>query len=136
MSDCINDAKTSGKIAETPASYVLYLSIPGLESAGLFPRIAENRGRVPVSFIGQPSDAHDANGQARADVSPQKNHPDAHAIRRRLKKLTRRELDLLKLVLAGKPDEQIALDLDMSIKTVAKHRAKFMAKTQALNAAE
>jgi FixJ family two-component response regulator len=57
-------------------------------------------------------------------------------IRRRFAELTPRELDLLKLVVAGRSNKQIAYDLKISIKTVANHRASLMAKTQALNAAD
>ena len=50
--------------------------------------------------------------------------------------MTPRELDLLKLVLAGMPNKRIAARLNISIKTVANHRANLMAKTEALNAAD
>jgi FixJ family two-component response regulator len=61
---------------------------------------------------------------------------EQEAIRRRLADLTPRELDLLKLVVAGRSNKQIAGDLNISIKTVANHRASLMAKTGALNAAD
>ena len=57
-------------------------------------------------------------------------------IRGRLTTLTPRELDLLRLIVAGLPNKGIAADLHISIKTVANHRANLMAKTQALNAAD
>jgi DNA-binding CsgD family transcriptional regulator len=50
--------------------------------------------------------------------------------------LTPREFALLKLIAAGLPNKRIAIDLNISVKTVAKHRAHLMAKTQALNAAD
>jgi two-component system, NarL family, sensor histidine kinase UhpB len=50
--------------------------------------------------------------------------------------LTPRERTLLKLVIAGMPNKRIAADLNISIKTVAKHRAHLMTKTRALNAAD
>jgi two-component system, LuxR family, response regulator FixJ len=56
--------------------------------------------------------------------------------RQRLENLTPREHDLLKRVVAGMPNKRIAADLNISIKTVANHRANLMAKTQALNAAD
>ena len=56
--------------------------------------------------------------------------------RQRLTALTRRELELLKLVVEGKSNKQIAAGLNISIKTVANHRASLMSKTGALNAAD
>jgi FixJ family two-component response regulator len=58
------------------------------------------------------------------------------AVRERLAGLTARELELLKLVAAGRSNKQIASDLNISIKTVANHRTNLMAKTKALNAAD
>jgi two-component system, LuxR family, response regulator FixJ len=57
-------------------------------------------------------------------------------VNQRLEKLTPRELDLLKLVVAGMPNKRIATGLNISIKTVANHRANLMAKMHALNAAD
>jgi two-component system sensor histidine kinase UhpB len=51
-------------------------------------------------------------------------------------KLTARELALLKLVVAGMPSKLIAINLNISVNTVAKHRANLMAKTKARNAAD
>jgi two-component system response regulator FixJ len=72
--------------------------------------------------------------QQSADMQHRRAQTDV--IRRRLQSLTQRELDLLKLMVAGKSNKQMAADLGISIKTVANHRASLMAKTQALNAAD
>ncbi len=69
-------------------------------------------------------------------IEMQRQSAEQEDIRQRLAKLTPRELDLLKLVLAGMPNKRIARDLKISIKTVANHRANLMAKSQALNAAD
>jgi two-component system response regulator FixJ len=58
------------------------------------------------------------------------------AVRKRLSELTAREMDLLKLIVAGHANKQIATLLSISVKTVANHRANLMAKTGALNAAD
>jgi PAS domain S-box-containing protein len=50
--------------------------------------------------------------------------------------LTPRELQLLKLIIAGMPNKNIAAKLNIRISTVAKHRANLMSKTKARNAAE
>jgi DNA-binding CsgD family transcriptional regulator len=40
--------------------------------------------------------------------------------------LTVRELEVLKLIVAGKSNKEIAIDLDLSANTVAVHRANIM----------
>ncbi len=57
-------------------------------------------------------------------------------IRERMNRLTAREADLLRLVVAGLSNKQIAVEMGISIKTVANHRANLMEKTHALNAAD
>lgn len=61
---------------------------------------------------------------------------ELETIRQRIGALTRRELDLLRLLVAGRSNKQIAADLKIAIKTVTNHRASVMAKTGALNAAD
>jgi FixJ family two-component response regulator len=50
--------------------------------------------------------------------------------------LTPRETELLKLVVGGRSNKQIAADMNIAFKTVVNHRANLMAKTQATNAAD
>jgi two-component system, LuxR family, response regulator FixJ len=69
-------------------------------------------------------------------VRLQNERCEAAGFRKRLATLTPRELDLLKRVVAGLPNKRIAVEMQISIKTVANHRANLMAKTQALNAAD
>jgi two-component system response regulator FixJ len=66
----------------------------------------------------------------------QKQQAEEDAIRKRLARLSPRELELLKMVVAGRSNKQIAMELGISIKTVANHRASLMEKTAALNAAD
>ncbi len=61
---------------------------------------------------------------------------DTLAVRQRFSGLTARELELLKLIIGGNANKQIAAELGISIKTVANHRASLMAKTGAANAAD
>jgi two-component system sensor histidine kinase UhpB len=60
----------------------------------------------------------------------------AEAMRLSSARLTARELEMLKLISAGLPNKRIAMQLNISIRTVAKHRSNLMAKTKALNAAD
>jgi DNA-binding NarL/FixJ family response regulator len=50
------------------------------------------------------------------------------AIRARARKLTAREFEVLQMVAEGSANKQIALELDISIKTVEKHRQHLMDK--------
>ena len=57
-------------------------------------------------------------------------------IRRRVARLTRRELQVFRLVVQGKLNKQIAAELEMSEKTVKVHRARIMRKMEADSLAE
>ncbi len=57
-------------------------------------------------------------------------------IRERIASLTPREHDVLKLVVAGCLNKQIARQLDLSMKTVEQHRARVMIKMEADSLAE
>ena len=61
---------------------------------------------------------------------------EIEAVRQRMANLTDRELELLRLIVSGLANKQIAGEMGISIKTVANHRANLMAKTGALNAAD
>ncbi len=50
--------------------------------------------------------------------------------------LTGRERDVLRLVIAGKTSKAIALELDISVKTVENHRSNIMAKAGVLSVAQ
>ena len=64
------------------------------------------------------------------DQTPQKH---AAAL---LGQLTERETQILRAVVAGKPNKQIARELDISMKTVEAHRARLMKKLNARSAAD
>jgi two-component system response regulator FixJ len=56
---------------------------------------------------------------------------ETDAILKRFDGFTDREREVLDLIVAGNANKQIATTLNISIKTVAVHRAKIMLKTQA-----
>lgn len=60
----------------------------------------------------------------------------AQALRRRMDTLSKREHDVMALVIQGKPNKVIAFELDISIKTVEVHRAHVMEKMQADSVAD
>ncbi|WP_153032296.1 response regulator transcription factor [Amycolatopsis sp. YIM 10] len=66
--------------------------------------------------------------QARARFA---EHADRRAVRERLRTLTPREREVLRLVIEGLPSQVIARRLGASIKTIDVHRARIKAKTEA-----
>ena len=60
----------------------------------------------------------------------------AREARHRFSSLTPREFEVMKLVVAGRLNKLIAVDLDISEKTVKAHRAKVMHKTKSRSVAE
>ena len=57
-------------------------------------------------------------------------------MRKRVARLTPREREVMKLVVSGLPNKQIAGELGVAIKTVEAHRAHVMHKTQAVSLPE
>ncbi len=57
-------------------------------------------------------------------------------LRRRLAKLTPREAEVLRYVISGAMNKQIAAWLDISEKTVKVHRGRVMSKMEALSVIE
>jgi sigma-B regulation protein RsbU (phosphoserine phosphatase) len=53
-----------------------------------------------------------------------------------LEQLTDREMQILRAVVAGKPNKQIAKELDLSVKTIEAHRSRLMRKLQARGIAD
>lgn len=53
-----------------------------------------------------------------------------------LEQLTERERQILHAIVAGKPNKQIAQELDLSVKTIEAHRARVMRKLQARSVAD
>jgi len=76
---------------------------------------------------------HDTLDRARA---ARRERDDRAAIRARFARLTPRERDVLRLLLAGLLNKQIAMELGISEKTVKFHRGRVMAKTEAGSVAE
>jgi len=70
------------------------------------------------------------------DREKRRRHERRREIGARLSSLTPRERQVLDLMVAGRLSKEIAVELDISIKTVEKHRANVMAKTQAGSVAD
>jgi FixJ family two-component response regulator len=139
----------------------LDLHMPGMSGLDLIVRMREQKYTMPVlmvsgtgtvplavegmklglfDFLVKPVDPDVllAKVQAALELDDQERNDAAavSAIREKLDNLTPREAELLKLIVAGFPNKNIASQLGISIKTVENHRASLMAKTGALNAAD
>jgi len=75
-------------------------------------------------------------GALRRDREARRDRAEVAGIRLRFDTLTPRERDVLRLVIQGRLNKQIAGDLGISEKTVKFHRGRVMEKTQAGSVAE
>jgi two-component system, LuxR family, response regulator FixJ len=144
-----------------PGCMVLDLRMPGISGIEVLQRLRAAHNEIPAIIISGHADVPAAvrsmklgaidllqkpfepralleavHGAIKSSMELQQRRSEEANVRQQLERLTPRELELLKLVVAGKPNKLIAAELKISIKTVANHRANLMAKTGALNAAD
>lgn len=70
------------------------------------------------------------------DARRSETEAETAEIRRRLERLTPREHDVLRGIVDGRLNKQIADDLDISVRTVELHRGRVLEKLEAANAAD
>lgn len=146
---------------EQPGCLLLDVAMPGMNGLELQQRLGEADDGLPIIFLTGQGDIHisvramksgavdfltkpvdegaliTAIGEALArDAAARRARSERISIRRRLASLTPREFEVLKLVVAGKLNKQIAADLGAAEKTIKIHRARVMAKMQAHSLAE
>jgi FixJ family two-component response regulator len=144
------------KRLDAPACLVLDVRMPGLSGLDLQKKLREAQIHLPIIFITGHGDipmsvramkdgAHEfltkpVRGQdlldavqkaIASDLILRKERAELNEIRARFDALTPRENDVLRLVVAGLLNKQIADELGMSELTVKTHRAHVMEKTQA-----
>ncbi|HVI50524.1 MAG TPA: response regulator transcription factor [Candidatus Sulfotelmatobacter sp.] len=146
---------------DRPACLVADVRMPGMSGLELQKRLAESKSGLGVIFVTGHGDVPMAVRAMRGGAIDflQKPFNDqllldrvrealAHSaatrataaeralVETRLARLTARERDVLRQVVAGKANKQIAADLDISIKTVEVHRHNVMDKMEAASVAE
>jgi FixJ family two-component response regulator len=144
-----------------PGCIILDMNLPGMDGVALLQQLRLSHQTIPVIVVSGYADVsaavrsmkmgaadvlqkpfdrsellaavNKAIGESEAIEERRKN---IETTRSRFEALTGREQELLKLVISGDSNKQIALKLSISIKTVANHRAHLMAKMLARNAAD
>jgi FixJ family two-component response regulator len=93
-----------------------------------------------INFLSKPVDDKDLLNAVKealqADWKMRLRYEERTEIQDRLKSLTQREFQVLRFVLAGLLNKQIAFDLGITEKTVKVHRAQVMQKMKASTVAE
>lgn len=146
---------------DRPACVILDLRMPGLSGLEVQDSLARAGREIPIIFISGYADVtssvralkagafdflqkpfsdqqlldaiHEALARAR---TARRQRAEREAVRERFATLTPRERDVLRHVLRGMLNKQIAAELGISEKTVKFHRGRVMDKTQAGSVAE
>jgi len=138
------------------ACLVVELAQPGLSGLDLLDRLNAEGAQMPAVVLTELRDAGSAVAALKAGAcdflakpadqeklfstvtGALERHREARAreeacsqAKARFAQLTARELEVLEMILDGKPNKIIAADLDINIRTVENHRAQVMRKTGA-----
>jgi two-component system, LuxR family, response regulator FixJ len=144
-----------------PGCLVLDLRMPAMSGIGVLERLRANKSDIPAIVISGHADVSSAISIMKLGAFDLMQKPfepldllaavrnaitksiEAHHHRSQqdgwnnvVKTLTPREREMLKLVVSGRSNKQIAISMGISFKTVVNHRAHMMAKTHATNAAD
>lgn len=133
---------------------VLDLRMPGMDGLTLIGELRQRRIQVPVVILTAYAEVPNVVRSMKLgalDFLEKPADPDAllksvaaaieqgstqQALRKRLGSLTPAERELLDLLILGRSNKQIALQLKRSIHTITNHRAHLMTKMSATNAAD
>jgi len=145
----------------TPGCVVLDVRMPDINGMELYARLKETGASIPVIIVTGHADVAVAVRAMKAgtydfvekpyndalmleliqnaiayDRDKRKNQVKVDNIQCRIKRLTPREHEVMKFVLAARQNKVIAFELGISIKTVELHRANLMAKMNATSPVE
>jgi len=151
----------AAKLPDVPSCLVLDVRLPGLSGLNLQRELAESGTTIPIVFITghgdipmsvqamkagavefltkpfRDQDLLDAIEQAtERDRSARRQRTEMGELGERFGTLTPRERDVMRLVVAGMLNKQIAAELSISEKTVNVHRSQVMQKMRADSLAE
>lgn len=146
---------------DKPGCLVLDIRMPGLGGLELQDKLIEKGSSLPIIFITGHGDVPmaveamqkgavdfiqkpfrdqellDRIGEALKTDQERRTEREEHAeVRSLFNKLTKREREVLDLVVTGKPNKVIAYELGVSQRTVEIHRARVMEKMQARSLAD
>jgi FixJ family two-component response regulator len=147
--------------AATPSCLVLDLTLPGLNGLELQERIAGDRSDMPIIFISgygdvpktvramkagavefltKPLNDDDLLSAIRQAIERSQStlarQSETRQLQQRLASLTRREREVMNLVVSGLLNKQVGAELGISEITVKAHRGKVMEKMQAESIAD
>jgi two-component system response regulator FixJ len=118
----------------------IHLPVVVVTGTGTVPIAVESMKLGVIDFLEKPVDHRTLLNKVEqalaSEAARRVEATEAEAIRQRLAQLTAREREVLDLIIRGRSNKQIAMELDISIKTVAIHRANVMTKSAAVNTAD
>jgi len=122
-------------LQETLAAKDINLPIVFITAYGDVPMTARAMKAGAVDFIEKPFNEQELldaiNRAIEQDAEFRREHTEHTDAQHRVAKLTPREREVLKIVVTGKANKEIAAELGISEKTVKIHRARVMEKMQA-----
>ena len=131
---------TGPELQEELAKADYAMPIVFLSAHGDVPITAQAMKKGAADFLTKPVDRDDLLGAVRAafarDSENRNQRAERSVVRELVHTLTPREYEVLKYVITGMPNKQIAAELDIALDTVKIHRGRVMQKLDVVSVAE